>query len=147
MPGRNRGFTLTEALFALFIVTITALIMSAALPLGHHSRQKADWRMKAAEIAQRELEEMRNTGYPNLTADQLLASGLLDSTAHSAKGYPFTSVHSAQGDAVSTVLPSGQGWVEVAQVGLDARSLVVTIQWDENGQTRTLKMATLVGNL
>jgi prepilin-type N-terminal cleavage/methylation domain-containing protein len=147
MPRTQRAFTLTEVLFALFLVTITALIMASALPMGHHSRQRADRRIRAAELAQRELEEMRNVGYPNLTPAQLYASGLLDSTGHATNGYPFTNVHSAQGDAVANVLPSGQAWAEVTQIGLDTRSLIITVQWNENGQIRTVKMATLVGNL
>jgi type II secretory pathway pseudopilin PulG len=147
MLRKREGFTFAEVLFALFLVAITALVMAAALPLGHHSRQKADLHLKAAEICQRQLERLREVGYPNLTAEQLLEMNLISSTGAQTEGYPFTEVDQSRGDAVSTVLPSGQGWVKIYDVGLDLRSLVVTVRWVEDSRTREIQMGTLVGNL
>lgn len=147
MRRTRQGFTMAETLFAIFIVTITALIMSAALPLGHQSRQKADLRTRAAEIAQRQMERIRAAGYPNITTDGLLAYGLIDSSTTQTDGYPFTNVDSGRGDAISSVLPTGTGFVAHSQLALNLRSVTVTVKWVERGKNRSIKMATIVGNL
>ncbi len=147
MYRHRHGFTLTETLFAMFVVTIAAFIMSAALPIGHKSRHKADMKTKAAELAQRELDSLRAVGYPNIDAPTLLASGLLDSTEMAVDGYPFSNVQSASGDAVGTVLPSGEGYLQIVQLGLDTKSIIVTLRWTENGKTQEIKMGSIIGNL
>lgn len=138
---------MAETLFAIFIVALTALIMSAALPIGHKSRKKADLRTKAAEIAQREMEQVRALGYPNITADALLSHGAIDNINASADGYPFTNVDNAKGDAIGTVLPSGTGHVALSQIALDLRSVTITVKWVEDGKNRQIKMASIIGNL
>ncbi|MEP0765283.1 MAG: hypothetical protein HRF45_01905 [Fimbriimonadia bacterium] len=147
MIRTRRGFTLTEVLFAGFLVTIAALAMAAALPLGHFARQKADLTNKAAGLANRQLEEVRSVGYPNLDPSTLQGLGIIDSITRGDHGYPFTNASSNRGDAVSTLLPNGQAWLDLYDIGLDLKSVVITVQWTEKGRTRTVRMATMIGNL
>lgn len=144
----RRGFSLVESLMAVFLVAMCALVVSATMPMANRSRMKADLSGKAVGMAQKQLEALRGLGYANLTASQLFARNLIDSTTPIATDtYSFTNVDSGALDNPSRILPSGTGQVKVEQVDLDLRRVTVLVAWNENGRSRNFRIGTLVANL
>ena len=94
------------------------------------------------------MEALRSAGYPNMTPDRLLATGLIDSTtAITANTYSFTNVDVGSLDSPALRLPNGTGHVRVEQVALDLRRVTVTLNWRERGRNRTVSVGTMVANL
>lgn len=145
---KRRGFSFLEVLCAVFVASLCAVIVSASLPVATNSRLKADLNNKATNLAQRQLERIRGVGYPNLTAAALHTDGLLDSaTAVTGTTYSFTTAESVATERVSAILPSGVGRVTIDQVDLDLRRVTVAVSYVDRGQTRTIRLGTLVANL
>lgn len=142
------AFTLIEVLFAVFLVGVSASIVVVTMPSAAQSRIKADLNNKATSLAQKQLEAIRGMGYANVTASQLSALGLIDSTTPiDTNTYSFTNVDSAKLDNPSLILPSGQGRVKVEQADIDLRRVTVTVQWNDRGTVRNITLGTLVANL
>lgn len=145
---RRRGFSLIEVLIAIFLVVTCMLIVVATMPISTASRAKADLSSKAMGMAQKQLEALKGTGYPNLTPGQMLSYGLIDSsTAVSTNTYSFTNSDAAANDSIARVLPAGTGTVTVEQLDLDLRRVTITITYRDRNATRTVRLGTLVANL
>ncbi len=145
---RVRGALLIESLFAVFLVAIVATIIAATMPLANNSRARADMLNKAVSIAQKQVENVRGVGYPNLNGPQLLAAGLVESSTADGNGrFHFTNVDSAAFDAPALVLPSGKGYLKIEQVGLDLRLVTVRVEWTDRGKPRHTVLSTMIANL
>lgn len=143
-----RGFSLIEVLFAIFLASICAMILAASMPVANNSRARADLYNKATSLAQKQLEAISGLGYANATPAQLKSFNLIDSaTPVGTNTYSFSNVDIAQLDNPAQVLPNGSGTVEVSQVDLDLRKVVVTVNWVDRGRNRSLKLGTLIANL
>ena len=124
------GFTLIEILFAIFLVTICALIVSATMPVANVSRAKASDLDKAMGLAQKQLEAIRGLGFPNLNAIQLANNGLIDNTKPvAANTYSFTNSDSANLDNPSLVLAKGSGTVKIEQLNMNLDRVTITVNW------------------
>lgn len=94
------------------------------------------------------MEAVRAVGYPNMSATQLFAAGLIDSTSPVATNtYTFTAVDNARVDSPAQVLPSGTGRILVEQVDIDLRRVTLTVTWMDRGRSRSMTVGTLVANL
>lgn len=145
---KRRGFSFLEVLCAVFVASLCAVIVSASLPVATNSRLKADLNNKATNLAQRQLERIRGTGYPNLSGSAMHAEGLIDSaTPVTGTTYSFTTADAVAAERVSAILPSGVGRVTIDQVDLDLRRVTVSVSYTDRGQTRTVLLGTLVANL
>ncbi|MCX7799044.1 MAG: hypothetical protein N2109_01730 [Fimbriimonadales bacterium] len=145
---KRRASTLIEVLFASFLVALCASVLAASIPTATKCRLKATYSGLALSLAQKELEAIRTRGYPNVSGAQLASLGLLDSsTPVAADTFSFTNVDHPLHDSPARVLPEGKGFVTIEQVDLDLRRVTVRVEWRENGQTRSLLLATLVANL
>lgn len=145
---KRRGFSLIEVLIALFLVVTCMMIVVSTMPISTASRAKADLSSKAIGIAQKELEAIKGTGYPNVAADRLLANGLIDSTTPVATNtYSFTNADAAANDSIARVLPNGTGRVLIEQVDLDLRRITITITYRDRSATRTVRLGSLIANL
>ncbi len=145
---RKRAFSLVEVLTASFLVALCAVVLAASIPTATKSRLKAAYTGLALSLAQKELEAIRARGYPNLSGEQLANLGLLDSsTPVEANTFSFTNVDHPLFDSPAAVLPEGRGLVKIEQADLDLRRVVVTVEWKENGRSRSVSLATLVANL
>lgn len=143
-----RGFSLVESLFAVFLVAMCAMVVAATMPMANRSRVKADYTNKAVGLAQKQLEAVRGVGYANLTPNQLLAYGLIDSiTPVAANTYAFTNVDTGAFDNPARILPSGTGRITVEQADIDLRRITVLVQWTEKGAAKSFRVGTLVANL
>jgi len=148
MRARRRGFSYVEVLFAIFLVTVSATVVAATLPLSTKLRARADANNKATGLVQKEVEAIRGLGYANCTATQLFSYGLIDSTTPtSTSTYAFTNADSPALDNPSRILPNGTGKIVVEQVDLDLRRITVTVSWNDRGTTRSVSDGTLVANL
>jgi type II secretory pathway pseudopilin PulG len=150
----RRGQSILEVLIGIFVVGCAAMILAATLPVASGSRIKAEYENRASGVAQKQLERIRGAGYANLTGTQLHALGFVDSATPASttqtpptSTFNFTNSDSGSNDNVSVVLPSGTGQVVIGEVDLDLRSVTVTVNWTERGQTRTFSVGTLVANL
>lgn len=142
------GHMLAEAMMAIMMLAVCALIFTATLPAAHNSRAKADNFNIATSLASKMLEEVRNIGYTNATATQLAASGLIDSaTPVATDTYSFTNVDAGIVDSPASTLTSGVGRLVVEQIGIDLRRVTATVTWSEKGQTKTVSLATLLANV
>lgn len=149
---RNAGTTLIEVLFAAFLAAMCGMVLAATMPVASKSRAKAEMNDKATSIAQRELEAVRGLGYANITASQLLAYGLIDSTTPtSGTTYSFTNVAKPDNEFVNqggrVLLKNMQGAITIDQVDLDLRRVIVDVSYIDRGTTRTVRLSTLVANL
>jgi len=117
----HRGFTLIEAVVAIFLVglmIVLVLTVAQSIPLLERVKNQ-DIALKAA---QNELEILRAGGY-----DALPASGSFTNT-------------------LVTTLPSGSGAVAVTSFNAKTRQVVVTVTWRElnSASDSTLSVATLI---
>lgn len=148
MKQRRRAFTFVDTLQAAWIVFACAMVVAITIPAATASRIKNDFSNRAAGLAQKQLEAVKATGYPNITATQLLANGLIDSgTPVATNTYSFTNVDSGVVDNPSAILPNGTGRLRVEQVDIDLRRVTVTVSWTERGKSKSLTVGTLVANL
>lgn len=147
---KQRGFTLIEVLFAIFLVVVCAYVVMATMPIANTSRAKASDLDKAMGLAQKQLEAIRGLGYANLTATQLASYGLIDS-ANPINGttdtYSFTNSDSANLDNPGLILTNGSGTVQIDQVSPDLRRVVVNVNWRDRVQYKNFSVGTLIANL
>lgn len=145
---KNRGVTLLEILFAVFLVAVCAAILVATMPTASRSQAMADLNNKATNLGQKELEAVRSMGYANVTVGQLFSAGLIDSiTPVTANTYSFTNVDLGVKDSAGLLLPSGSGTVMIEQLALDLRRVTVTVNWTQRGTNKSVRLGTLVANL
>lgn len=144
------GFVLIEVLFAIMLVLTAALIVSATMPVATVSRTMSQLQDKAMDIAQKQMEAIRSTGYANVNASQLQALGLIDSTnsvAWDPNAFPFTNSDNAKLDNPGLVLPNGSGTVEIIQLNFNLVQVIVTVYWTDRGTNRQYSIGTLMANL
>ena len=144
----KRGYSLVEVLFGIFLAGLCAMVLAATMPVANNARSMANNQNTALSLAQKQMEALRSAGYPNMTPDRLLATGLIDSTtAVTANTYSFTNVDVGALDSPALRLPNGTGQVRVEQVALDLRRVTVTLNWRERGRNRSVSVGTMVANL
>lgn len=144
----KRGHTLLEVMFGIFMVAVCAFIFAASMPTANKSRAKADQRNVATSLAEKMAETIKHNGYANVTAGQMYALGLLDSTTPvSGTTYSWSNIGGSVIDSPATVLPSGTGRMTITQVDLDMRSVQLDVNWVERGQNRTVRVSMLIANL
>lgn len=147
--SRKQGFSLVEVLFAIFLASLSALVLAAGMPIANSSRARADMYNKATGLAQKQIEAIRSLGYPNATVSQLASAGLIDSPTpvEGTDIYSFTNVDSVRLDNPGRILPGGVGRVRLEQVDLDLRRVTIEVRWVDRGTTKSVRLGTLIANL
>jgi type II secretory pathway pseudopilin PulG len=144
----KRGYSFLEILFAVFVVTCCATIVTATLPTANQSRYRADNLSRATNLAQKQLERIRGAGYGNLTATQMTALKIIDSaTTVGTNTWSFTNSDVEVKDNPASVLPSGTGRITVELIDQDLKRVTVTVNWNERGINRSYSLGTLIANL
>lgn len=144
----RRGFTFAETLLSVFIVASAATIVGATMPVATMSKTKAAYGSLAANYAQKQIEQMKMLGYQNLNATRLSAAGLIDSaTPTSGTTFSMANTDNAFGGHVGAILPSGTASMTLTQEANELRRIVIIVNWNERGNTRSYTVGTLVANL
>jgi Tfp pilus assembly protein PilV len=143
----TKGVTLIEVMFACFLALMSALILSAAMPISTVSREKANMQDLATSIAQRQLESVKSVGFGQITPSRLTTLGLIDSaTPVSTNTYSFNNNSAAIKDNPASVLPSGSGTVTINSPNLDLKEIIVTVAYKDRGTNKSVKVGTNVAN-
>lgn len=158
----NRGFSLVEVMFAVFMSLVCALVFSATIPIANRSREKARLNDVATALASKQLERIVARGYglidevslaqdrPTEGLPRLIEvnnDGTPKLISTNPDTYSFTTIDAVNGDSPSDLLPDGQGFVSLEQTMLDVRRVVVQVTWRENGRLRTVRIGSLVSNV
>lgn len=145
---RRSGFTLVEVLFAIFVISMCALIVACTMPVATMSKVRGDYLTRASDIAEKEIEGIRGAGFANAAPNGLLTAGLIDSSTPIATNtYSFTNVDNAVYDSPAKVLPQGTGTVQITNLSLGETQIVVTVTYVFNGQTKNVTTGTVVTKL
>lgn len=140
--------TLTEVMYAVLITGVSAAVLVAAMPAATQAYTTAAVQEHAINLAEKEMEAIRNQGFPNINPTQLNAVGLLDSSSPGANNaYTFNTVDAANNDNVPTVLPQGQGTVQINTLSLNLVQVTVTVNWVFQGKNQSYMLTTEVANL
>ncbi len=76
----QRGYLLLEALFALFILILMALLLAATLPISTRSNTLSADSLAAQALVSRKLAQVQSAGYGKLNGPALAESGVVDGT-------------------------------------------------------------------
>ena len=145
MSRRKRGAMLIDAILAIYLVAVVALVLSATLAGAVVSRGLADQRTKATCIANRQLEAIKGLGYENLSFASLQFYGLAD-TSTSSTTCTFTTC-GATSEKVSTILPQGTGTTTITDVTATVKKIVINVRWLSKTGNRTVTVSTEIGKL
>lgn len=118
---------LIELIVCIFLVGITAVALYSALLVGGRLNQRARHLTRAAEIATQAMEVVEGTSYSSLTV-------------------PYSGAFLGGVDPV-TDLPDGTGNLAISWHDSPTNTIkkaVVTVTWNERGQTETIQYSTLV---
>lgn len=147
MRKRSRGFTLVDSMIGFLILAIGALAFCATVPVVSRSHHMADEQTKAVQIAQWQIEQVRQTGFLNLTFERLYPLGLVDDWDGDGP-MTFTNAPVVQAGrfSPSAQLRNGTGELEIVDHGSDIREARVTVRWTSPaGKDRSVELTTLVG--
>jgi type II secretory pathway pseudopilin PulG len=148
---RTAGFTLVEVMLAAFLMALAAALAAATVPIAHIERQRAELTMKAAGLAQKEIETIRVGGYAEASAAQLYAVGLIDSTtpvSGTTSTYTFNTVDASVPDNAPTILPSGNATITITEATIGLRQIVITVTWYDGSlhETQSYTAGTVICN-
>jgi hypothetical protein len=142
---RKRGATMMDAILAIYMVAIVALVFSATIGAAVVGRGLADERTKATCIASRQLEAIKSVGYSNLTFASLQFYGLADASISPTK-CSFTTCGTTS-ERVSSILRQGTGTIEMVDVTSTVKRVTVTVTWQSKTGQRTVSVSTEIGKL
>jgi type II secretory pathway pseudopilin PulG len=147
MRKRSRGFTLVDSMIGFLILAIGALAFCATVPVVSRSHHMADEQTKAVQIAQWQIEQVRQAGFLNLTFERLYPLGLVDDWDGDGP-MTFTNapvVHAGRFSPASQ-LRNGTGEMLIIDQSPDIREIRVTVKWTSPaGKSRSIELSTLVG--
>ena len=147
MRKRSRGFTLVDSMIGFLILAIGALAFCATVPVVSRSHHMADEQTKAVQIAQWQIEQVRQAGFLNLSFERLYPLGLVDDWDGDGP-MKFTNAPVVQAGrfSPSAQLRKGTGELEIVDQGSDIREIRVTVRWTSPaGKDRSVELTTLVG--
>jgi type IV pilus assembly protein PilV len=125
---RQKGFTLLEVLVAMLILSIGLLGLAGLMASSLRNNHSAYYRSQATWLAYDVIDRMR-TNRPNALAY------VVDMGAASADGAMAGTDITDWKAMIANTLPAGDGSVAVAVAG-EARTVTVTIQWDDERGTQ-----------
>jgi hypothetical protein len=112
-------------MMGLFILGMTVIVALAIFPVSNVLRDRSGSFSRAAVLAQRKMEQIRQLSASQITATGLRTAGIVDTTnSTTATTLTFTTV-----DSLATELTQGTGTVQLTGVGTDLVRADVTISW------------------
>ena len=104
---KKTGFTLTEALIAIILLSICAMGFFASLHTGFKITNEIRENMIATSIIQEEIEELRRTSFDSLPASGAFTNSnlsLLDTTSNNASGTIERDTYESSSDLARIVI-------------------------------------------
>ncbi len=149
-----RGFSLVELLVAVAVISVAMLGVIGMVPVAHHQLRVGGELTKAAGLAQRMIEQLRDEPLDLLPryhqADtRSIASFPVDdpgTTPPFRGGSSFQRWHEEIASASTAGgLPQGWGYIEIGSLDRRLLSVTVTVGWLEGPTPRTVQVSTCVG--
>ena len=114
-----RGFSTIEVIFALFLLATALVVYASSLNLVRILKTTR-YQNLAYHIAQKQLEDMRNTAFSALPGTGAISDSQLSS------------------------LPSGQGTLTVTDLDTNLKQVTVSVSWTETGLPKSVNLDTLI---
>jgi prepilin-type N-terminal cleavage/methylation domain-containing protein len=125
----QKGFSLVEIIVVIFIIGVAGLLIGN-LPSSISSTNRSQHESLAKDIANKQIETLRRTGYTNLSNGTTTIS---DTDLSKLPSYTAEYIISDCGAPYCTN-------------GEDAKVITVTITWNEIGDTKQVQLATIVSS-
>lgn len=100
----NRGFTLIEVLMGVFVLALSALMLSALFPIAQTARIKGVYTTYAVSLAEQRVEELRSAGY--------------------------ASVQVSNTNVPVSDLPNGEETITITQYAAGIKKIEISIVWE-----------------
>jgi type II secretory pathway pseudopilin PulG len=120
---RNAGFTLLEAVIAIFVLAATATVFFAMLPTAVKTGKMVGNHQQAASLVQHKIDQMRGIGYGRLTYTEMRDAGVIDS-APATSPYSFKAV-----DGLDEIYVTPTATITVSDYSTEVRQVTVTLTW------------------
>ena len=124
VPKRSKaGFTLLEAVIAIFVLGATATVFFAFLPTAIKTGKMVGNHQQASSLIQHKIDQLRGVGYGRLTYTELADAGIIDPA-------PTTSPYSfAQVDGLGEIYITPVATVTVEDYNTQVKQVTVTLTW------------------
>lgn len=124
----QRGVTFIEVLLVMLVLSFLILVIND-IPSSIQSINKSRHQSMARDIANKEVETLRKTGYDNLT------NGLVNFSDPNLSQLPY---------ATATVDIENCP-ISVCTLSEKVKIVTVTVSWNESGPIKNVSMTTLIG--
>jgi type II secretory pathway pseudopilin PulG len=129
-PGRNtthvrrrKGFTLLEAVLAIFVLAATATVFFAMLPTAVKTGKMVGNHQQAASLVQHKIDQLRGIGYGRLTYNEMRDAGVIDSDAI-ASPFTFETV-----DGLDAIFVEPNATIAIEDFSTEVKQVTVTLTW------------------
>jgi Tfp pilus assembly protein PilV len=123
------GISLIEIVIVIFIIGVAGLLLGN-LPSSISSTQRSQHESLAKDIANKQIETLRRSGYSNLANG---TNTFVDADLSKLPAYTANTVITTCGAPICTNSE-------------DAKIITVTITWNEIGDTKQVQLSTIVSN-
>jgi len=164
IEGKDRGFTLVEALLGMTILTIALLAIAAMFPMGYMVVHESGKTTMTLTAARQMLEDVRSVPFdelanlngfdtanpatlPSTAAGREMARRWRYALAGEGNGFTYTTAERAQWSALSTGSATLGGRGRIAVVAQSPTLLRVTVTVSTPPQWRNVEMATLIAGM
>lgn len=120
---KQRGISLVELLFGLFLATMAGLVFTAILPMASKTEKMLSYYEQASSFGQHKIDQMRAVGYGRLTQKHLEMGGIIDASPTVAP-FSFKTI-----DDLPSIFPKPKGTIEIFDHTSKVRRVRVTIEW------------------
>ena len=138
ISGRNRGFTLIEAMIAMVMVVLSVLTMFAMVPFAFNGLQMNAVEVQAVSVAQQFLEDERNAKLESIPMPTATSAPI------DAGQSFFNSGNAATIGSAFAVTPNGCSSVQNPGLNTNVYLCSVSVTWTQTGASRSVTVQSYV---
>jgi type II secretory pathway pseudopilin PulG len=120
---RSSGFTLLEAVIAIFVLGATATVFFAMVPTATKTGKMVGNHQQAASLVQHKIDQLRGIGYGRLTYSEMRDAGVID-PAPGASPYSFKTV-----DGLDDIYITPDATITIEDYSTEIKLVTVTLKW------------------
>lgn len=136
--GRERGFSLIEALIAMVILLLASLAMLSVVPFGFNNVETNSIQVQAVAVGQQYLDDERNAELHSAVMPTV-------TTAPIDPGHSFLAGSVSNSNYGNfTITPDGCATVQNAGTSANVYSCSVIVSWTQSGASRTTMVQSYV---